>query len=178
MGKRTLHHAMSGAWHRVENGTLALALTVMIVLAFTQILLRNLMGTGFYWADGLLRYLVLWIGLLGAMIATRERNHISVDIVGYILPGRSRAMVRILTDGFSLLVCAVLCISSVVFVLNERADHLPAFGRVPAWQAELILPLSFLVMSLRFLMFVIEDAHSAVRAGEQGTGAKGLGARE
>lgn len=163
-------NALIVGWHRLENGALVLALAVMIGLAFTQIVLRNVAGTGLYWADGVLRYLVLWIGLLGAMIATRERNHISVDIVGYVLPARSRAMVRILTDGFSFLVCAVLSVSSIVFILNERIDQLKAFARIPAWIAELILPVSFLVMSLRFLAFVIQDVRRGFGAG---AGARG-----
>jgi TRAP-type C4-dicarboxylate transport system permease small subunit len=150
-------------WHRIENGALALALGVMIVLAFTQIVLRNVVDTGLYWADGLLRYLVLWIGLLGAMIATRERNHISVDIVSYALKGRSKSIVKVLTDGFSSAVCVALTVGAVTFVLNERVENLMAFGRVPAWAAELILPLSFLVMSLRFLSHFRQDFIEAAR---------------
>jgi len=151
-----------GRYHRLENGALAAALSIMIVLAFSQILLRNFGGTGIYWADGLLRYLVLWIGLLGAMIATRERNHISVDVTSEFLPERWQAPVRVLTDGLALLVCAALTVGSVSFVVQERAGELMAFGKVPAWLAEIILPVSFLVMSLRFLGHLGQDLNRAL----------------
>lgn len=151
-----------GLYHRLENTTLAAALSIMIALAFAQILLRNLGHTGIYWADGLLRYLVLWIGLLGAMIATRERNHISVDVTSEFLPERWQASVRVLTDGLALLVCAALTVGSVSFVVQEQAGELMAFGKVPAWLAEIILPLSFLVMSLRFLGHLVKDLNRAL----------------
>ena len=52
-----------------------LLLLVMILLATTQILLRDLLETGLSWADPVLRLLVLWLALLGAMAATRDHNN-------------------------------------------------------------------------------------------------------
>ena len=46
--------------HRAEDALLVLLLSVMIGLASTQILLRNLLDSGFVWIDPLLRVLVLW----------------------------------------------------------------------------------------------------------------------
>ena len=53
-----------------------LLLTGMILLATTQILMRNLWDTGLAWADPSLRIAVLWVALLGALAATRDDNHI------------------------------------------------------------------------------------------------------
>ena len=53
----------------------------MIVLAGTQILLRNLFDSGFVWIDPLLRVMVLWLGLLGATVATRQDKHIRIDLL-------------------------------------------------------------------------------------------------
>ncbi len=67
--------------HRAEDGLLALLLAVMIVLAGTQILMRNLFDSGFVWIDPLLRVLVLWFGLIGATVATRHNKHIRIDLL-------------------------------------------------------------------------------------------------
>ena len=56
--------------HRVEDALLVILLSLMILLAATQILLRNFFDLGFVWADPLLRALVLWLGLIGATVAT------------------------------------------------------------------------------------------------------------
>lgn len=50
--------------HRLEDSILVALLLAMIVLAVTQIALRNGFDTGITWADALLRVMVLWIALL------------------------------------------------------------------------------------------------------------------
>ena len=66
---------------RVEQILLVILLSSMIVIAFFQIVLRNLFSTGLTWGDPLVRNLVLWIGFIGAALATREGKHINIDIV-------------------------------------------------------------------------------------------------
>ena len=49
----------------IEDALLVAMLTVMIVLAVGQVLMRNFFGLGFPWGDPIIRLLVLWIGLMG-----------------------------------------------------------------------------------------------------------------
>ena len=67
--------------HRIEDALLVLLLSIMIVLATTQILLRNFFDLGFVWADPLLRVMVLWLGMIGATVATRDNRHIRIDLL-------------------------------------------------------------------------------------------------
>ncbi|HIA08341.1 MAG TPA: TRAP transporter small permease subunit, partial [Chromatiaceae bacterium] len=76
--------------HRVEDGMLATLLFLMVTLAFSQIVLRNLFDSGFIWGEPVLRVLVMWLGLGGALVATRENNHISVDAVLRLLGPSTR----------------------------------------------------------------------------------------
>jgi len=137
----------------IEDGLLVGTLSIIILLSFTQILLRNLAHTGLPWADALLRYLVLWIGLLGAMVATREDNHITVDIIPHYVSPRARVVLRIFTDAFAGTVCFLLTYSSLFFLRDEKAGADLAFGSIPTWIAELILPVAFGAIGLRFLVF-------------------------
>jgi TRAP-type C4-dicarboxylate transport system permease small subunit len=57
---------------RVEQTLIVTFLGCMILLAFLQIVLRNYFTTGLDWGDQLLRNLVLWIGFIGATLATKE----------------------------------------------------------------------------------------------------------
>ena len=66
--------------HRIEDGILVAILCLMIGLAALQIVLRNFLGAGIVYADMLVRILVLWIGLVGAMVAARQNKHISIDV--------------------------------------------------------------------------------------------------
>jgi TRAP-type C4-dicarboxylate transport system permease small subunit len=140
----------------VEDGLLVIALIVLIALAGNQILMRNLWQSGLSWGDPLIRVLVLWVGLLGAMAATRDDNHIRIDILSRWLPARARILTRLVTDLFTALVCALLAYHSARFVLLDRDAGIIAFARIPAWLCELILPLGFGVIALRFaLLFAL-----------------------
>ncbi len=135
---------------RIEDGLLAGALGAMILLACAQILLRNLWDSGIGWGDPALRVLVLWVTLLGAMAATRQGNHIRIDLLSRYLPDRWRRRGHRLSDLFATLVTALLAWHSGRFVLFEWQDGGVLFGQVPAWACEAIMPLGFGVMALRF----------------------------
>jgi C4-dicarboxylate transporter, DctQ subunit len=137
----------------IENGLLVLALSVMIFLSFGQIVLRNVFSASLAWIDPLLRYLVLWVGMLGAMVATREDNHISIDVISFFLPGRGRVMVRIVTDLFTAGICGVLAYAGVLFVRDEMSMGMEAFDGVPNWVIEVILPFAFAVIAIRYAIY-------------------------
>ncbi len=138
--------------HRLEDLLIAVLLTATLGLALYQIILRNVMGTGLVWGDILIRILVLWIGMAGAMAATRERKHISIDLLTRFLPPGLRRTVSILTSFFAAAVCTVACAYCLKFVLSEYAAGDLAFGRVPFWLCETILPLGFAVIALRYFI--------------------------
>lgn len=136
--------------NRAEDGILIVLLTGMIGFAVAQIVMRNFFGTGISWADPLLRILVLWIGLAGAMVATRLDNHIAINVVSRYLPPRARHGARVVVDVFTAGVCALIAWHAARFVAIERSYGTIAFGHVPVWIAELILPLAFAVIALRY----------------------------
>jgi len=136
--------------NRVEDTLLVFMLASMIVIASMQILLRNVLETGFAWGDPLLRILVLWVGLLGAMVATRKDNHISIDILTRYMSARSKRVSGVLSDMFTLCVCGVLSYHGVRFVMQDQEAGVIAFSGFPAWWFELIIPVGFAVMGLRY----------------------------
>jgi TRAP-type C4-dicarboxylate transport system permease small subunit len=136
---------------RIEDGLLALLLTGMILLATLQILLRNLWDTGISWGDPSLRLMVLWITLLGAMVATREHHHIRIDILARLLPGRWKPIAQRITDLFAGVITGLLAWHAARFVWFEWQDGSTLFAAVPAWICELIIPFGFAVIALRFL---------------------------
>ena len=142
---------VAGLLARVEDAVLVLLLSAMVLLAGAQILLRNLFDVGLVWADPLLRVLVLWVGLVGAIAAARADRHIAVDILSRLLPARARRATRALTDAATAVVCGLLAWHAARFVALEYEGGALAFARVPAWVCELILPVGFAVIGLRYL---------------------------
>lgn len=131
---------------------LILLLTAMLLLGATQILLRNFFDSGLLWAGPLLRVMLLWVGLLGAMAASRYDKHISIDVLSRLIDEKWRPWVRMLTDLFAGLVCAIVAYYAGRFVLDEMAYATVAFAGIPVWMLEIIIPLAFGVIALRYLL--------------------------
>lgn len=145
------------AWlQRLEDIILVAVLTTMITLAVSQVALRNVWGSGVAWVDPLLRILVLWLALLGAMAATRDRNHISIDVLSKFLPGYLKKPALLLTHTFTAVICAVLAWQGGRLVLLDYQEATIAFALVPAWVCELIIPLGFGIIGLRFWLYGLQ----------------------
>lgn len=137
--------------HRLEETALVILVGSMVVLAISQIILRNLFSVSLLWAEPLIRHLVLWSGFIGALIATRENKHIRIDAILRVCSPRT----RLLLDGSSLLLSAAVCLLltwvSIQFLRDERFFAIDTHLHLPAWQLQLIFPLTFGGMFLRFL---------------------------
>jgi TRAP-type C4-dicarboxylate transport system permease small subunit len=139
------------AVHALEGAFLALLLAAMISLSFLQILLRNLAETSFVWIDPLLRHMLLWVGFLGAMLASRIGRHINVDALSRFLSRRVLRGTRTLTHLLAACVCLLLSDACMHLVAQEAEFGRPGFLGVPLWIVQLVMPFATLGMSARFL---------------------------
>lgn len=143
---------MSKFFHRIEDALLIAALGSMLSMALLQILLRNFFDVGLLWIDPFLRILVLWVAMLGAMVATRERNHISIDVLArYAPPGVERTF-SVITSLAAAGICGAVAWTSIEFIRYEYEDGTIAFASVPTWVCQAIMPVGFTIMGLRFLI--------------------------
>ena len=133
---------------RVEDAALALLLGALIAIACLQIALRNLFSTGIDWIGPLVRHLVLWIGLLGALAAARRGEHIAIDAVSKLLGPRGRAALAALIAAFAAAVCALVAQQGARLVALDREAGSVAFAQVPAWCFEAAIPFCFGGMAL------------------------------
>ena len=137
---------------KLEDGVLIGLLLLMVFVAAFQILARNLFDSGIRSGDELIRVLVLWISLMGAMVASRNNSHINIDLISRYLPGHIKNYSFVMVGFFTSFICAVMACFSFNFVMMEKADGMIAFANIPAWVCQSIIPASFAVISLRYLL--------------------------
>lgn len=135
-----------------EDAILVALLLVMVLLAGYDIVARTFFGGGAGWIAPALKIMVLWVGLLGALLATRTREHIAIDIVSRIAPVKAKQALLVLTSLFSAVVCLLIAWYSTEFVRFSKLFGDIAFNRVPAWPLQIIIPISFALMGVRFLL--------------------------
>ncbi len=151
--------------HHLESGLLTTLMVMMILMAFGQIVLRNVFDFSILWADPFLRHLVLWTGMLGAAMATRDGRHIKIDALSQLLPTRGRVFLALLTNLFSTFICSLLVWAAVKFVRDEMEFGGNVFLDIPAWIVQLVLPGAFAIIAVRFLFLAIDSARG-LRRGE------------
>ena len=141
----------------IENALIVALLSAMILLAGNQIILRNFFDSGIGWADPVLRVLVLWVGMLGAMIATQQDKHIRIDLLSRYLSTAWKRRTAHINSLFSAIICSLLAWHSARFVHFEWQDGNILVNDIPAWLAESIIPIGFTVMALRFALLALHS---------------------
>jgi TRAP-type C4-dicarboxylate transport system permease small subunit len=149
----------------VEDAVLVIILSGMILLAAGQIVARNVFDFGFIWSDELLRMLVLWIAVAGAVAASRTDKHINIAILDRFLPPRLNDVVKIIIDLFTASVCAVVTWYSINFVRTSYEYGDVLLGDVPAWILQLVMPIGFGLISWRYSLFFLKRLSGLLRGG-------------
>jgi TRAP-type C4-dicarboxylate transport system permease small subunit len=145
---------MTRSWlrliHRIEEGALAALMGAMVLVSSAQIALRNLCSYTLPWAEPLVQQLLLWTALLGALVATRHQRHIHFDLFLRLAPPRLRLALQALGWAVSALVCLLLAWVAIQFVRGEAQAGTTGVFALPVWMLQLVFPLSFGAMGLRF----------------------------
>lgn len=155
---------LSYRFNQIEEIFISFLLLAMIFLASLQIFMRISFDSGLVWADPLLRHLVLWVGMLGAALATRYGKHITIDVFSHLLPVRGAFWLNLFLNIFAAVVCGFLTWSAFLFIKNEIAF---ASGReligISVWVLNLIFPFSFALMAVRFSAKVYDQGITLLR---------------
>jgi TRAP-type transport system small permease protein len=69
------------AYCRLLNLLMALALALMVVLVFGNVVLRYAFNSGITVSEELSRWLFVWLTFLGATVALKERGHLGTDLL-------------------------------------------------------------------------------------------------
>ena len=71
---------------RVLEGLIALALAIMVLLVFGNVVLRYAFSSGITVSEEVSRWLFVWLTFLGAIVALKEHAHLGSDMLVSCLP--------------------------------------------------------------------------------------------
>ena len=162
--------ALSKITQKIEDTILIVLTAALVIFAILQLIL-SLVGMGITWFDSLLKYLVLWIGMFAASVATTNRKHIKIDLVGHWTKGRVKTAVNLAINIFAAIICITLFILSVIYIIQiEYTSTDPApFLNIPRWVLILCIPISFCLMSIKFTIYSIVGIKSLIKNEEYPT---------
>jgi len=151
-----------------EDALLLIILVSMILLAGTQILLRNAFDSSLFWGDEMLRLMVLWLTIAGGLAASRMDKHISIAVVDRFLPDKAQLVTKVIIDLFTAFICGLFAWHSARFVMGsyEYGDML--MRSVPAWTMQIILPVGFALMAFRHIILAFTRPLNSVKQLSEG----------
>lgn len=146
----------------MERTTVALLLLVAVGILVADVALRAFFGVALAWAAELTRYAIVWLVFIGGAIGARSGAHISIDLLGTILP--ARAAHRLVQVAAMIAAGTTAMIAWYGWTL---VGQMRQFGQTsaslewPMWVVYLAIPIGCGLMTLRFIqnaVFLSEDA--------------------
>ena len=144
----------AGPWRRgliyAENLVLTLCLAAMVLLPLSEIVLRKLFSTGITGAQGFLQHLCLVVGMVGGVVAARDRRLIAISTLEIYLKGIWLDLSRIIATGFAAAMAAALAIGGWKNAGFEEAGKMLGYG-ISVKGIEYTIPVGFALIALRVL---------------------------
>jgi len=135
---------------RVSENIIAAVIVFLLALFPTmEVIARKFFKTGVANSTLYTQHLVFLLAFIAAMITAREKKHLSLSL-DLTIPEKLRRFSNFFVSFLSVMITASFALASVSFLLNAFDEH-SKIWIIPMRLFMLILPLSFIVMSIRFL---------------------------
>lgn len=142
---------------KAEGVFLSIFLMAMVILAFAQVVARNLFNAGIPWADTVVRHLVLWVGFLGAALATKLDQNLTLEVLTKYMPDRAKHVASVAVKLFGVAVCVLLFNAAMRFMRQEASTGERFLDLFPSWCALSIIPLAFVLIPFHLLFTIARD---------------------
>jgi C4-dicarboxylate transporter DctQ subunit len=142
---------------RWERRLCVAAFSVLALVLFVDVLLRELSGNGVPWATQTGIFANLVVALFGMGLATSAGSHLRPRFADSWLPGAWDAALR---RGGNFLSAGLLLFFALIglqFVLETyRLEESATVLRIPLWPLQLLIPASFISTAVRYTCYAVQ----------------------
>ncbi len=134
---------------KVLGTCLAILMAVMVINVLWQVFSRYILGAPSPFTDELARFLLIWVGVLGASFASGKKMHIAIDLTSSRLSADNqkvlKAIINVMIIGF---VFAVMVVGggNLVYITFALQQFSPAL-QIPLGIVYLVLPVGGLLIA-------------------------------
>lgn len=158
---------VNGWLARIEGFLVSFFLAAMVFLAFLQVVMRNIFNAGIPWADTVVRLLVLWVGFLGAALASKLGQNLTIEVLTKYLPEKGRHGASVIVKIFAIVICYFLFEASLRFLSDERSTREQFLHLFPSWLTLTIIPATFILIPFHSLFGIVDDIRSLLGKGKR-----------
>ena len=128
--------------------TLVLLMGLMVLNVLWQVLSRYVLGEPSAFTDELARFLMIWLGLLGAAYVSGRGGHVAIDVLVKRANAKMQKRLKRIASGFIIFFCIAAMVTGggwLVFTTYELKQLSPALG-LPLAYVYIVIPLSGLIV--------------------------------
>jgi TRAP-type C4-dicarboxylate transport system permease small subunit len=126
-------------------------LATYFVLVLLQVFFRYVLNESLFWAEEVVRGLMLWGILLGSALVAASRGHIRVEVLELVLPPAGQRVVTWLANGLTLAFSLILLWAGIQLIERTWLQQSPVLD-VPKWTVYLAIPVGAALESLLMLL--------------------------
>lgn len=122
---------------------------IMTILILLQIFFRFVIYIPFPWSEECSRYLMIWMGMLGSVVALQKGRHIGVTVLMEKLPSALQKLAMFIVR---------LVIIGFLFVLLQQGIEFALFNREqlsPAMEISMLIPYTSVPVGAVMMILVI-----------------------
>lgn len=136
----------------IEEYLCAFLIGCMLLSLIVQVSVRVITHDGMAWTEEFSRFCFIWAVFVGMVLAAKRCFHVRISAQFLLFPLPVRLFFRILADGIWILFNCFIVYQSIIMIMEgfEYPEISPALAWVKAY-IELIIPICFLVSSLRII---------------------------
>ncbi|MDC6385387.1 TRAP transporter small permease [Flagellimonas taeanensis] len=127
---------------------LVLLMSLMVLNVLWQVFSRYVLGQPSAFTDELARYLMIWLGLLGAAYVSGKSGHVAIDILAKRSSDKRQKLLKRIVCSCIILFCLTAMViggSWLVFTTYELKQLSPALG-LPLAYVYMVIPISGLLV--------------------------------
>lgn len=132
-GEEPVMRSLGRAAMAALRWTVVLCIAAMVVLVFSNVVLRYAFNSGISISEELSRYFFVWLIFAGAVVAMHERAHLGVDTLVARLPRRGRLIFGVAADLIMLGCCLLLLTGGARQTVVNMVNKSPVSGLPVGW---------------------------------------------
>ncbi len=139
-------------------GWFLMTLMALIVIDVTwQVFTRFVMQNSSSWTEEMARFLLIWIGLLGASYTLHTRMHLGIDILTYKLVGKKKQIIEVVIYILVALFALVVMVIGGFKLMNMtfQLKQISASMGIKMGYIYFVIPLSGLLMIFYSIDFIV-----------------------
>jgi len=150
---------LRGRVDKILANFLVIIMTVMVLNVLWQVASRFILGSPSSFTDELARYLMIWVGILGAAYVSGRNMHVAIDVLPKRLNKKMQKRLKLMVRLLIILFCLgamVIGGSRLVYITHILDQNSPAL-QVPLSLVYVVIPISGLLVIYYKISDILKD---------------------